>query len=46
MYARIATEKIFFGPTIDFVLTVVSVDRGAKKPKSKEYLTTEMQNET
>ena len=32
----IATEKNILWPTTDFVSTVISVNRGAKKPKSKE----------
>ena len=34
--SRIATEKNILRPTTDFVSTVISVDRGAKEPKSKE----------
>ena len=34
--SRIATEKNILWPTTDFVSTEISVDRGAKKPKSKE----------
>ena len=36
MFARTATEKIVFWPRIDFVSTVISVNREAKKPKLRK----------
>ena len=42
----IATEKNILWPTTDFVSTVISVDRGAKKPKSKENWASKMQSKT
>ena len=42
----IATEKNILWPTTDFVSTVISVNRGAKKPKSKENWASKMQSKT
>ena len=36
MNSIIATEKNILWPTTDFVSTVISVNRGAKKPKSND----------